>query len=81
MQDNPCTNELHEYRKITVKYSEKIKIFPYLGHCITVYADHNNLTFENFTTERVLRWRIILECRTLNSGPYTDYNNLRLKVG
>ena len=30
-------------------------------HRITVYTDHNNLTFENFTTERVLRWRFILE--------------------
>ena len=32
-----------------------------LGHHITVYTDHKNLTFENFTTERVLRWRLMLE--------------------
>ena len=32
-----------------------------LGHRITVYTDHKNLTFENFTTERVLGWRLILE--------------------
>ena len=27
----------------------------FLGHRITVYTDHKNITFENFTTERVLR--------------------------
>ena len=26
-----------------------------LGHRITVYTDHNNLTYDNFITERVLR--------------------------
>ena len=31
------------------------------GHHITVYTDHNNLTIENFTTKRVLRWRLMLE--------------------
>ena len=28
---------------------------------ITVYTDHNNLTFDNFTTERVIWWRLMLE--------------------
>ena len=28
---------------------------------ITVYTDHKNITFENFTTERVLRWCLMLE--------------------
>ena len=32
-----------------------------LVHRITVYTNHKNLTFENFTTERVLRWRLMLE--------------------
>ena len=32
-----------------------------LGHKITVYTDHQNLTYKNFTTERVMRWRLILE--------------------
>ena len=32
-----------------------------LGHRITVYTDNKNLIFENFTTERVLRWRLMLE--------------------
>ena len=32
-----------------------------LGQRITVYTDHKNLTFKNFNTERVMRWRLILE--------------------
>ena len=32
-----------------------------LGHNLTVYTDHKNLTVEKFTTERVLRWRLMLE--------------------
>jgi hypothetical protein len=32
-----------------------------LGHDIVVYTDHKNLTFDNFTTDRVRRWRLIVE--------------------
>ena len=32
-----------------------------LGHRITVYTDHKNLTFDNFTTERLQHWRLILK--------------------
>ena len=32
-----------------------------LGHQITVYTDHKNLTYKKFNTERVMHWRLILE--------------------
>ena len=40
---------LREYRSIL------------LGQKIVVYTDHKNLTFANFTTDRVTRWRLIVE--------------------
>jgi hypothetical protein len=32
-----------------------------LGHLITIYMDHKNLTFSNFTTNCVTRWQLIVE--------------------
>jgi hypothetical protein len=32
-----------------------------LGHLITIYTDHKNLTFSNFMTNCVTRWRLIVE--------------------
>ena len=32
-----------------------------LGHQIKVYTDHKNLVYKHFNTERVMRWRLILE--------------------
>ena len=40
-----------------------------LGHQITVYTDHKNLTYKNFNTERVMRWRLILK----EFGPELKY--------
>ena len=32
-----------------------------LGHEIIVYTDHKNLVYKHFNTERVMRWRLLLE--------------------
>ncbi len=40
-----------------------------LGHKIVVHTDHKNLTCKNFNTERVMRWRLILE----EYGPELKY--------
>jgi hypothetical protein len=32
-----------------------------LGYKVIVYTDHKNLCCKNFNTERVLRWRLVLE--------------------
>jgi hypothetical protein len=32
-----------------------------LGHRIRIYTDHKNLTYTTFNTERVMRWRLIIE--------------------
>ena len=32
-----------------------------LGQQIKIYTDHKNLTFSQFNTERVMRWRMVLE--------------------
>ena len=40
-----------------------------LGHQITVYTDHNNLTYKCFNTECVMRWRLIIK----EFGPELKY--------
>jgi RNase H-like domain found in reverse transcriptase len=40
-----------------------------LGQKMVVYTDHKNLTCKNFNTERVMRWRLILE----EYGPELHY--------
>ena len=40
-----------------------------LVHRITVYTDHKHIAFETFTTERVLRWPLMLE----EYGPEIKY--------
>jgi hypothetical protein len=32
-----------------------------LGHLITIYTDHKNLTFSKFTTDHVTSWELIVE--------------------
>ena len=40
-----------------------------LGHKITVYTDHKNLVYKHFNTERVMRWRLVIE----EFGPELKY--------
>ena len=40
-----------------------------LGQQITVYTDHKNLTYKVFNTDRVMRWRLIIE----EYGPILEY--------
>ena len=42
-----------------------------LGQQITVFTDHKKLTYKRFNTERVMRWRLILE----EFGPQLTYIN------
>ena len=32
-----------------------------LGQQVRVYTDHTNLTYKQFNTDRVMRWRLIIE--------------------
>ena len=53
----------------TTTEKELLSIFAYLkefrnilfGHQITVYTDHKKRTYNVLLTERVMRWRLILE--------------------
>ena len=40
-----------------------------LGQSITIYTDHKNLCYKNFNTNRVMRWRLLLE----EYGPTIEY--------
>jgi hypothetical protein len=40
-----------------------------LGQQIVVHTDHQNLTYKNFNTERVMRWCLIIE----EFGPTMEY--------
>ena len=40
-----------------------------LGHYIEVFTDHKNLVYKTFNTERVMRWRLIIE----EFGPKLTY--------
>ena len=51
-----------------------------LVHRISVYTDHKILTFDNFTTERVLCWRSLLEKYEPTIKYIKVYNNESLNT-
>ena len=64
-QNYTTTEKEHLSVVVTLKEFRNIR----LGHQITVYTDHKNLTYKCFNTERVMRWRLILE----QFGPELKY--------
>ena len=47
-----------------------------LGADLTVFTDHENLTYENFNTQRVMRWR----CHVEEFSPKIKYLEGKLNV-
>ena len=60
---------INYYRDMWARRSETEFRNILLGQKIVVHTDHKNLTFKNFNTERVMRWRLILE----EYGPELKY--------
>ena len=60
---NPAQSNYTTTERELLAIVETLKEFKniLLGHKIKVYTDHMNLTYKNFNTERVIRWRLILE--------------------
>ena len=62
-KSNPAQTNYTTTERELLSKMENLKEFRkiILGHRKTLYTDHKNLTFENFTTERALHWRLMLE--------------------
>jgi RNase H-like domain found in reverse transcriptase len=61
------TTTEHELLSIVETLKEFRNIL--IGHKIILHTDHKNLTCKNFNTDRVLRWRLMLE----EYGPILNY--------
>ena len=62
-----CTTTERELLSIMETLKEYRKIL--LGQPIIVHTDHKNLVYKHFNTERVMRWRLVLE----EFGPELHY--------
>ena len=60
---NPAQTRYTTMERELLSIVETLKEFKniLLGQQLKVYTDHKNLTYKNFNTERVMRWRLIIE--------------------
>ncbi len=60
---NPAQTRYTTTERELLSIVETLKEFKniLLGHKLIVHTDHKNLTCKNFNTERVMRWRLVLE--------------------
>jgi hypothetical protein len=60
---NPAQTRYTTIERELLAIVETLKEFSniLIGHKVRVYTDHKNLTYKHFNTERVMRWRLIIE--------------------
>jgi uncharacterized protein YbgA (DUF1722 family) len=60
---NPAQTRYTTTKRELLSITETLKEFRniLLGQHIKVYTDHQNLTYANFNTERIMRWRLIID--------------------
>jgi RNase H-like domain found in reverse transcriptase len=60
---NPAQTQYTTTERELLAIVETLKEFRniLLGHTICIFTDHQNLTYKNFNTERVMRWCLLIE--------------------